>query len=65
MFQIQSGYLTSILRFGVKQLSIKVTGCVVENKTSCSPNLTPAILCNRETSVTGEPAVSTGFEAGF
>ena len=59
MFQVQSGYLTSIPWFGVKQLSI------VEKKTSCSPNLSPAILCNRETSVTGEPAVSTGFEAGF
>ena len=34
-------------------------------KTSCSPNLSPAILSNQETSVTGEPAVSTGFKAGF
>ena len=62
MFQVQSGYLTGISRFGVKQLSIKV---VLQQKTSCSPNLSPAILCNWETSVTGEPAVSTGFEPGF
>ena len=34
-------------------------------ETSCPTNLSPSILCNRETSVTGEPVVSTGFKAGF
>ena len=43
-----------------------VTGWLKEftEETSCPTNLSPSILCNRETFVTGEPVVSTGFAAG-
>ena len=34
-------------------------------ETSCPPNLFPAILCIRQTSVTSNPAVITGFEDAF
>ena len=43
-----------------------VTGWLKEftEEISCPTNLSPSILCNRETFVTGEPVVSTGFAAG-
>ena len=54
-----------VSRHPVGRLCNRLVKGIFLKKTSCPTNFSPSILCNRETSVTGEPVVSTGFEAGF
>ena len=54
-----------VSRHPVGRLCNRLVKGIFSEETTCPTNLSPSILCNWETSVTGEHVVSTGCEAGF